>query len=126
MQNQVYFFAVTNLKQWVFGVFVSLDTLLACARADEQDPSYTVAHVSPVIERKDREPSLLQCLVSWMVRAVDEVSSNELCSLEAKQLTPAAAEGWRRRGSSPARIGRQHGKLSCSSVLAAAQGPPPV
>ncbi|ODN94770.1 hypothetical protein L198_04914 [Cryptococcus wingfieldii CBS 7118] len=57
VQNQVYFFAVTNLKLWVFGQF---------------SPDYTCCTVSPVLDRKAREPSLMQCLTTWVIRSVDE------------------------------------------------------
>ncbi|WVF72990.1 hypothetical protein IAT40_007808 [Kwoniella sp. CBS 6097] len=57
IQNQVFFFAVTNLKYWVFGQFNS---------------NYTRCTVSPVIDRRGRDPSLMQCLTAWVVRAVDE------------------------------------------------------
>ncbi|WVQ74284.1 hypothetical protein IAR50_003881 [Cryptococcus sp. DSM 104548] len=57
VQNQVYFFAVTNLKLWVFGQF---------------SPDYTFCTVSPIIDRKEREPSLMQCLTTWVIRSVDE------------------------------------------------------
>ncbi|WRT70220.1 uncharacterized protein IL334_007215 [Kwoniella shivajii] len=57
IQNQVYFFAVTNLKYWVFGQFNS---------------NYTQCTVSPVIHRQGRDPSLMQCLTAWVVRSVDE------------------------------------------------------
>nr|KIR47393.1 hypothetical protein I312_03154 [Cryptococcus bacillisporus CA1280] len=56
-QNQVYFFAVTNLRYWVFGQF---------------DASYTSCTVGPSINRKSREPSLMQCLTTWVIRSVDE------------------------------------------------------
>ncbi|KIR81293.1 hypothetical protein I306_01526 [Cryptococcus gattii EJB2] len=57
VQNQVYFFAVTNLKYWVFGQF---------------DASYTSCTVGPLINRKSREPSLMQCLTTWVIRSFDE------------------------------------------------------
>ncbi|OXG15964.1 hypothetical protein C361_05410 [Cryptococcus neoformans Tu259-1] len=57
VQNQVYFFAVTNLRYWVFGQF---------------DANYTSCAVGPLIDRKSREPSLMQCLTAWVIRSVDE------------------------------------------------------
>ncbi|WWC91712.1 uncharacterized protein L201_006658 [Kwoniella dendrophila CBS 6074] len=57
IQNQVYFFAVTNLKYWVFGQFAS---------------DYSRCAVSPVIHRQDSTPSLMQCLTAWVIRSVDE------------------------------------------------------
>ncbi|WVW86162.1 hypothetical protein I302_108203 [Kwoniella bestiolae CBS 10118] len=57
IQNQVHFFAVTNLKYWVFGQFNS---------------NWSRCTVSPVISRGARDPSLMQCLTAWVVRSVDE------------------------------------------------------
>ncbi|ORX40581.1 hypothetical protein BD324DRAFT_647505 [Kockovaella imperatae] len=57
VQNQVYFFVVTNLKHWVFGHF---------------NANYSKCTVSPIIERKHRVPSVMQCLVAWIVRSADE------------------------------------------------------
>ncbi|WWC64583.1 uncharacterized protein I303_107194 [Kwoniella dejecticola CBS 10117] len=57
VQNQCYFFAITNLKYWVFGQFNS---------------NYTRCTVSPVIHRQAKDPSLMQCLTAWVVRSVDE------------------------------------------------------
>ncbi|WVR00179.1 hypothetical protein IAU59_007321 [Kwoniella sp. CBS 9459] len=57
VQNQVFFFTVTNLKYYVFGQFNS---------------NYTRCTVSPVVDRRGREPSVMQCLTAWVIRAVDE------------------------------------------------------
>ncbi|WVQ84617.1 hypothetical protein IAT38_006772 [Cryptococcus sp. DSM 104549] len=56
VQNGVFFFAVTNLKYWVFGKF---------------NADYTVASVSPVIDRRSKEPSLMQCLTTWVIQSFD-------------------------------------------------------
>lgn len=74
VQNNVYYFAVTNLKQWVFGSFVSPPHRRYPTKADGQNSSYSACTTSPVIERKQKEPSLMQCLTTWVVRSVDEVS----------------------------------------------------
>jgi len=44
-------------------------------QADYQNSSFSACTTSPVIERKQKEPSLMQCLTTWVVRSVDEVSS---------------------------------------------------
>ncbi|EIW72088.1 hypothetical protein TREMEDRAFT_26434 [Tremella mesenterica DSM 1558] len=59
VSNHVFYFAVTNLKYWVFGRF---------------NASYTMCTVSPIIERKQRNPSLMQCLTAWTISAYDDVS----------------------------------------------------
>jgi len=43
-------------------------------RADRQNSSFSACTTSPVIDRKQKEPSLMQCLTTWVVRSVDEVS----------------------------------------------------
>ena len=43
-----------------------------------QSPNYTKCTVSPIIERKQRTPSVMQCLVTWAVRSVDEVSESHI------------------------------------------------
>nr|XP_019010336.1 uncharacterized protein I206_04804 [Kwoniella pini CBS 10737]OCF49117.1 hypothetical protein I206_04804 [Kwoniella pini CBS 10737] len=57
VQNQCFYFAVTNLKYWVFGQFSS---------------DYTQCTVSPVLHRQAKNPSVMQCLTAWIVRSVDE------------------------------------------------------
>ncbi|WVR07660.1 hypothetical protein IAU60_004702 [Kwoniella sp. DSM 27419] len=59
VQNEVRFFVVTNLTYWAFGEFSA---------------DYSRCTVSPVVERHDRKPSLLQCLTAWTIRSFDERS----------------------------------------------------
>ena len=77
-QNQVFYFVVTNLKYWVFGKFVSAVAFsFEESRRIElmvQDSSYTSATVSAPIHFRAREPSAMQCLATWVVKSVDEVS----------------------------------------------------
>ncbi|ORY33438.1 hypothetical protein BCR39DRAFT_503942 [Naematelia encephala] len=67
-QNQVFYFAVTNLKQWVFGHFAR-----RVVRANvEKNANWSIATLSPVIDRKQRDPGIMQCLITWVVKSVDE------------------------------------------------------
>ncbi|KAL1412759.1 hypothetical protein Q8F55_000506 [Vanrija albida] len=54
--SRVYFFAVTTAEYWVFGQF---------------NKAYTRCTVSPVITLSSREPNVIQCLTSWVVRSYD-------------------------------------------------------
>jgi hypothetical protein len=91
---------VTNLKQWVFGSFVSPQAQRIRDPADQQNSSFSACTTSPVIERKQKEPSLMQCLTTWVVRSVDEVSSSRLC-VKGRTVNQEATESRRK---TPARI----------------------
>ena len=65
----------------------------------EQDPSYASASVSEPIHFRSREPSVMQCLASWVVRSVDEVRQSSLTSVSfirlqqvSSRLTSSALE----------------------------------
>ncbi|OCF77290.1 hypothetical protein I204_01277 [Kwoniella mangroviensis CBS 8886] len=84
IQNQCYFFAVTNLKYWVFGQFNS---------------NWSRCTVSPVIHRQARDPSLMQCLSAWVVRSVDErPRAGENHSIMSSQLPTPPQENEREHG----------------------------
>ncbi|KAL7418416.1 hypothetical protein Q5752_006874 [Cryptotrichosporon argae] len=57
VSNCVYYFVVTNMTQWVFGHF---------------NANYTKATVGLVIELSHRDPNVMQCLTTWVVRSIDE------------------------------------------------------
>ncbi|KAK4684477.1 hypothetical protein P7C73_g5699, partial [Tremellales sp. Uapishka_1] len=77
VQNGVYFFAVTNLKYWVFGSFVSeIKQPEDTGSGVKQNSAYSKCTVSPMIDRRAREPSVMQCLTAWLIRSVDEVSDH--------------------------------------------------
>ncbi|WVN90851.1 uncharacterized protein L203_106094 [Cryptococcus depauperatus CBS 7841] len=94
-QNRVHFFTVTNIKYWVFGRF---------------NDDYTACSVSPVIERKSRDPSLLQCLTTWLIQSFDHrlrtndpainppaYSNNYAHDAQSTDEAPPYTEGRRRR-----------------------------
>lgn len=55
---RVRYWVVTTVKYWIFGVF---------------DEEYNKCTVSPVIAREARDPTVLQGLVSWILRALDSL-----------------------------------------------------
>jgi hypothetical protein len=57
-----------------FRDFREYPELQQTSSADQQNSNYTSASCSPVLHRKAKEPSVMQCMASWLVRSVDEVS----------------------------------------------------
>lgn len=70
----VRYWVLTTLKYWVFGVF---------------EPDFTGCTVSRPIHRTAHHPSVLQCLVTWMVRAFDDCALRDAgMSRRRREATP--------------------------------------
>lgn len=59
VQNGQHYWVATTFKYWIFGCF---------------NDEYEKCKMSPLIERNERSPTVLQCLVIWMLTAVDSTT----------------------------------------------------